>query len=508
MLRAALAVISVLMLALTSAPGADPIAAPTVEASPVEASPAETPAIVAYTHIDGEIDDNQARFLRRVLADAKADGARRMVVHITSDGGELGAAGDMLTAALAEKAETLELIAFVDDRAISAAALLAYGHHRIYLTPQSGIGDIGVIFINQAEGKIEYAPEKIETVVRGKLRLASENRGWNAAKLMKMTARNQELYRFDLPEGQVFVLEHDLPTWLADHPTVDADSKIVVKPKDSLLYYTAREAVDERMATALVADLDEVYGLLGVERAAVRPYAPTATERLGWLLAGWAPILFALGALCIFIEFKAPGVGLWATLGAGFFGLFFICQYFQDLAGNLEIVLIVLGVLAVALEFSFLPTGGILALLGMAAALSGALLAFMPDDLQFQPGVEGWGDAALAALVDASLALIAVTAGVVALIWTLPRSPAMATIAANAEIATTSAGALEKRAATVVGRRAVARTDLRPSGFVTLDDADVSAVSEHGEHLLAGSAVEIVGMRYGEAIVRPAGGAS
>ena len=215
-----------------------------------------------------------------------------------------------------------------------------------------------------------------------------------------------------------------------------------------------------------------------------------------------------MAALCVFIEFKAPGVGLWAVMGAGFFVLFFICQYFQDLAGNLEVVLIVLGLLALALEFSFVPTGGILALLGLTAALSGALLAFMPDNLQFQPGVEGWGDAALAALLDASIALITVTAGVVVLVWTLPRSPAMATIAANAEITATSAGALEVGAAKLIGRRAITRTDLRPSGFVTLDDNDVSAVSEHGEHLVAGTTIEIVGMRFGEAIVRPAGSAS
>ena len=80
-------------------------------------------------------------------------------------------------------------------------------------------------------------------------------------------------------------------------------------------------------------------------------------------------------------------------------------------------------------------------------------------------------------------------------------------ISATAEITATSAGAMELTG-TLIGRAAVARTDLRPSGFITVDGQDVAATSEHGAYVQAGTAVEVIALRFGEAVVRPRPGAS
>jgi membrane-bound serine protease (ClpP class) len=473
-----------------------------------EATPATAPAAdgpVAYIPIAQDIDELRLRYFQRALHDAAERGAKRVVVHLDTNGGLAHVGIAMVEAAMAASSQDhMRLIAFVDGHCFSAGALIAYAHDEIRLTPTAIIGDIGVILINPAEPtKIEYAPEKLETGVRAELRKEAQVKGWDQAKLQKMTARNQELYRFDLDGRQEFVLEDDLPQWLHDHPQVTSDDKILVAGKDRLLTYTGKEAVDAKMATGLVASLDDLYAQLGVTRSSVIDLSPTDTELMAWRMSGWAPILAALAALCLFLEFKTGGTGLW-LIGAAVFGIAFItCQYYQQLAGYPEVILMLLGVACVAVELFVFPTAGWLLVLGLLLGGAGLVLSFMPDVDQFHPSTEGWSDELTHALLQSVWALSVVTGGSVVLFATLPQSRAMRRLAAHAEIASTSASATEASGA-LVGRRARARTPLSPSGSITIDGRDLSATTEHGEFLAAGAEVEVVAMRYGAAVVRAA----
>jgi membrane-bound serine protease (ClpP class) len=210
----------------------------------------------------------------------------------------------------------------------------------------------------------------------------------------------------------------------------------------------------------------------------------------------------SLAILFVIIEFKTPGTGIWAVLAALCGGAFFICQYYQELAGHVELIMLLIGVALIAVELFAFHTGGMLGIIGLLLCVSGIILAFMPDDLQFHPGTEGYGQALGNALSQSVIALGVLTAGLVLLIKALPNMKAVNRIAVTAEIGGTSAGTMESAQAALVGKRAQARSDLRPSGFVLLDGNEISATSEHGEYIAAGTTVEIVGMRYGETIVR------
>ncbi len=462
-----------------------------------------TSAPVVYIAVDGEIDAQQARYFKRALADAQTAHARAIVVHLATDGGELGAGREMLAAALTVPKD-VRLVAFVDHRAYSAGALIAYGHEQIFLTKVATIGDIGVIF-QGTDGKIEYAPEKIQTVVRSLLKNAAENRGWDKAKLVKMTALDQPLWKFAVTPGDTgtrwdYVIDDDLPTWLAEHPTVKREDGIQVLGKDRLLSYTASEAVADGMATALVDDLDAVYAKLGTTSAQVLRLEPTTVERVAWKLSGIAPLLAALAVLCIFLELKTPGVGLWAAL-AGVFGVaFFVCQFYQDLAGYPEVILAVLGVAAIAVELFIFPTGGLLLIAGAAMGMLALLLAFMPDNLQFSPGDADYGRLIGAALQRAALALAITTGGALILIRLLPGMLSNSAMAMRVEVTATSADA-DAGAQSLIGRRGVARTDLRPNGFIIVDDLEIGATTADGAQVDAGTAVLVTDMRFGEAVV-------
>jgi membrane-bound serine protease (ClpP class) len=484
-----------------------PAAAPAATDIPKTApNPAATGKRIAYVKIDGVIDPGKVAYYRRALDAAVTAKVDAVVVHLTTPGGRVDSAEEMTKAALAMPEDGPLTVAFVDRESYSAGSLIAYAHRRVYVTEVATLGNIGVI-MQTAKGKIEYGPEKIETVIRTLLRSVAQKNGWDEAKLQKMTARNQDLYRFDLKDGPVWVIEDDLPRFLAAHPDVKTEQKVLILGEDRLLSYTAKEALADKMASGQVKDLDDLYRTLGGSSATVVDLKPSSSEELSWTLSGFAPLLAALAVLFVIMELKTPGIGIWATL-AGICGLlFFICQFYLELASYPEVILVVLGLVALGLEIFLVPTGGLLALGGALLGLIGLVLAFMPDASQFAPNTPGWGNNLLEALISSALAMVVASGGLIALILALPRLAIARKMASTAEITATASG--DPAAATAVtnlagvGSRAIARSDLAPNGYIILDGRELSAEAQNGEFIKAGTQVEIIGMRFGEALVRP-----
>ena len=165
---------------------------------------------VGYASLSGPIDRLRHRYLDRVVDAARERKLDTLVLHIDTDGGEVGHAREMFKKVIDQREDGPRMVAFVDFRAISAGAMVSYAHDEIFISPGASIGDIGVIFISR-EGEMKYAPEKVETVVRSLLSQAAELRGWDRALLLKMTARTQKLYNVTLPDGsKQYVIEDDL----------------------------------------------------------------------------------------------------------------------------------------------------------------------------------------------------------------------------------------------------------------------------------------------------------
>lgn len=468
-------------------------------------SPSATP-VVAYAHIDGPIDQFQEDYFRRAIEQAKEVGATTLVTHITTDGGTLLNGRAMMQLALDQRDEGLRLVAFVDRHAISAGAMIAYGHDAIYISEAATIGDIGVIFQN-AQGEMEYAPEKIETVVRGLLRTAARTRGWNAALLQKMTARNQALFEIRRSEERSewdYVLEDDLPKYLADHPEVDrSDSGTVVKRwgEDRLLTFDGRQAVEHGMATALVSTLEGVLEAEGLSGARIERFEISEQERIARTLAGWAPLLAGLAVVMIMFELKTAGVGLFALLGGVFAMAFIFCQYYLDMVSNIEVIIIVLGGILVLVDLFTMAAGGILLLVGGAMVMGGLLMAFIPNDVGWSS--EELGPALATALGDTAQTLGVMIIGFLLILRALPSNFVLNRIGSGDALTVNSGGATENHKESVVGRTATTRGDLRPGGRITLDDRIHSARSANGGRIPGDTQVRVVDVRLGEMIVEP-----
>ena len=467
---------------------------------------------VGYVEIDDIIDRFSDRYLARVIEQAEAEDIDTLLVRIDTDGGEVHHARTMFKRILDLEADGIRTVAFVDFRAISAGALIAYAHEEVYLSETASIGDIGVVF-QSPEGEIKYAPEKFETVVRTLLTQAAEQRGWNRAMLLKMTAHKQSLYRVTPPGGPAeYVIEDDLPEFLAAHPDVDRDDPtqfIVYRGPDRLLTLTGLEAVKFGMASGNVADLDAMHERLGVTGDDVVDLSPRGTERVAWALSRFAPILAGLAVLFLLFELKTPGVGLWVALAALLGAGFLLAQYSLDLIENFELLLIVLGIGLVVADMFTMAGGGLLAAIGAAAGLTGLVLAFLPNELTFDFDDPVFVDALTDAAFGGATAVGIVVIGTVLAIRYLPRSTALhRRIAVEDEVTATSAGEIEARTGALLGRRGEAAEALHPSGTVRLGAESIRARAEHGAYVPAGAAVEVVSVEFGEVVVRSVAGAA
>ena len=476
------------------------------ETARAKSTEAEDYGKVGYASLTGPIDRLRHRYLDRVVDKARELKLDTLILHIDTDGGEVSHAREMFKKVLEQKRDGPRMIAFVDFRSISAGAMISYAHEAIYISPGASIGDIGVIFISR-EGEIKYAPEKVETVIRSLLTQAAEVRGWDAALLLKMTARTQKLYHVTLSSGETrYVIEDNLPELLAKHPDLDPENRKqiwVYRGEDRLLTLTGQEAVKLGMATGLAADKDDLYTQLGIESAAVTDLSPRTAELTAWSLATFAPVLAGLALLFVLFELKTPGVGLWALLALACGGAFLLSQYYLDMAENFEIVLLGIGVLLLGIDVILGVGGGALALTGGGLVFFGLLMSFVPNELTFDLSDEAFQKALKDAAVSTFFSVGVLVLGVVVLVAVLPRSRARSRFAVVAEVTGTSAGTLELEPASIVGKHGVTREILRPGGLVEIDGSAHSARAAHGNYIAAGAAVTVTGVEFGDLIVTP-----
>ena len=467
---------------------------------------------VGYIEIDDIIDRFSDRYLARTIEQAGAEDIDTLLVRIDTDGGEVHHARTMFKRILDLEAAGIRTVAFIDFRAISAGALIAYAHEEVYLSETASIGDIGVVF-QSPEGEIKYAPEKFETVVRTLLTQAAEQRGWNRGMLLKMTAHKQSLYRVALPDGSVdYVIEDDLPEFLARHPGIDRDDPnqvLVYRGPDRLLTLTGLEAAKFDMASGNVENLDAMHVRLGVSADEIVDLSPRGTERAAWALSRFAPMLAGLAVLFLLFELKTPGVGLWASLAALLGAGFLLAQYSLDLMENFELLLIVIGVGLVAAEMFTMVGGGLLAALGAAVGFTGLVLGFLPNELTFDFDDPLFLDALRDAGFGSAASVGIVAVGTVLAVRYLPRSTALhRRIAVREAVTATSAGDIEARTAALLGARGEATEALHPSGTVRIGKESIRARAEHGAYIAHGAAVEVVSVEFGEVVVRAAAGAA
>ena len=90
--------------------------------------------LVYLADIDGEIDLGLAPYITRVVREAEKNNASAIIFKINTFGGRVDAATQIKDAILSSKILT---IGFINNRAISAGALIALSCNKIVMVPGS-----------------------------------------------------------------------------------------------------------------------------------------------------------------------------------------------------------------------------------------------------------------------------------------------------------------------------------------------------------------------------------
>lgn len=430
------------------------------------AAAAEGPVYVL--EVRGIIDLGLAPYLRRVLNEAKEQGARAVVLEIATPGGRLDAALDMRDALLGSHVTT---IAFINREAYSAGALIAISTERIYMAPGAVVGAATPV-----TGAGEVADEKTISAVRSAFRGAAEARG----------------------------LDPQIAEAMVD-PSVEVPG--LVGP-EQLLTLTSKEALAWGYAKGETSNMEAVLEAEGMGGSALVTTTPGLAEMAVRFVTNpaVASLLISLGFLGLLIELQTPGFGAGGIVGLSALATFFWGHHLAGLAGWEGIALAAVGAVLLALELIVIPGFGVAGALGIAAFLGGVYLSLV--------GRIPTGDDYLQALQVIIASIVMVLVGGYLSLRLLPKRALGGLVLTTRLASSTAADAGEgvsvaDRASHVssgernslVGATGTAVTDLRPSGMARIGARRIDVVAEEG-YLPAGTEIEVIADESYRRVVR------
>jgi membrane-bound serine protease (ClpP class) len=405
----------------------------------------DRPGLVYRLDVHGTIENGLAPYIMRAVREADRNHASAIYLDLDTPGGRVDAA-ERIADAL--RASRVPVYAFVNPRAYSAGALIALATQGIYMRSGAVLGAATPV-----DGAGTKAPEKYVSAMRGEFRALAEEHGLDPRIAEAMVDENLGVPGLAQP-GQLITL-------------------------------STNEALRVKFAKAQVENESELLAQVGLSGATVQVVEINWAEKVVRFLTNplESPLLLSLGVLALLAEIKAGAHGLGLLIGFVALGLFFGSSLILGLAGLEEVILLGLGVLAVAVEVFLLPGFGVAGVLGALLIGAAIVLAMLGN---FPTG----GDVIQALAVLGASVFITLA---IAYAWFrhLPNSRRFAGLIHqdSAQSAEGFVSALPR--GDLVGKIGVATTDLRPAGVATVADERIDVVTE-GEYLAAGARVEVV----------------
>ena len=423
------------------------------------ASNTKTPRAVYIIPIQGEVTPPVLYILRRGLKEAIAQNIETVVLNVDTPGGRLDITLDIIEALNHFEGETLT---YINKEAISAGAYISAATQHIYFAPKALIGAAAVVS-GTGQDVDPTLKQKVDSYLRAKIRSLSDIDPYRANVVRAMLDAD---FVFEI-DGQVLKKEGELLTLTAEEAMVAYG-----KPPRPLLGSGVFNSITDLLDTRYGAGL-----------YTIRDFEVTWSERLAQWFNPIAPILFGIGILCLFIEFKTPGFGIVGILGGALIGVFFISQHIAGLAGHEPMIAFTLGLSLIAAELFLLPGTVFLGIVGALLMLSSLLWAMVdywpsPQELpNFHFSIELFIDP----LIRLGLGLAVALGGSLLVLRLLPKSRVGSRLILKGTVElpnsvelgsgnTPPSGmtSLASKALPTKGSKGVTITDLHPSGEVEI----------------------------------------
>ena len=397
---------------------------------------------VLKVDLKADIDPRTNRLIELALDRAIDEDFDAVIIEMDTYGGAVTDANDIRNRILEFK---LPLHVYINTKAISAGALISIACDSIYMAPGANIGAATVVTQDGAA-----APDKYQSFMRSIMRSTAESKGRDPKIAEAMVDQN-----------------------------IDLDS---ISPEGTVLTFTVDEALKNDFCEAKVRSIEEILELNNWENAEVIEYEVTTTDKvisffLNPVLSG-VLILIIVGG--IYFELQTPGIGfpIIASIFAAI--LYFIPYYLTGLAENWEILAFGVGILLLALEVFVIPGFGIAGIAGLVMTIGALLLVMLNND---------WFDFTFVPDTQIFYSLASILAGLFGAIIVmfiggvrLTNSNFFKRVALETSFETDQGYSSNFKKESLLGKKGITHTILRPSGKVLIDDEIYDAYSR-GEHI-------------------------
>jgi membrane-bound ClpP family serine protease len=438
-----------------------------------------------------------------------------VILELNTPGGEVFAAQRISNALRSlDTKDGIPVIAYVNNWAISAGAMLAYSCRYIVVAPDASMGAATPVV--QTQEGMEVAPEKVNSALRTDFANRAAFFGRNADIARAMVDPDIILVRRG---GRIIALssEDEIRKGALVHDelisakgkllTLTAEQMRDLGVADWVISKEVAEAPDEEMAEGeslsrtVFRDIPPLAAVPGVR---VETFHMDMKTNVVAFLASPAvsSLLVFVAFVCFYIEMTAPGVTLPGIIGGVSVVLLLLGSFAQETVTWFEPLCIVAGVIIIGIELIAFPTMGALLILGGVLMFVGVIGIVVPGigSVRFEgASINAAGEYVLYRLAWISGAFLAA----LGLIVLLSRRLSLKILRLSGMILEQPTHVAPVAGLNIdVGDRAIVAASLRPAGKIEFHGIRIDAVSE-GSYIESGTRVRVVSVRGGTVVVEP-----
>ncbi len=425
-----------------------------------------------------EVGSTTWNYTRNAIKEAKDRDARMLVVHLNTYGGTVLHADSIHSALLHLD---MPVVAFVDNNAASAGALIALACDSVYMRPDATMGAATVVNGNDGQAM----PDKYQSYMRAMMRATAEHHG------RIFSADSTWRWRRDPRIAEAMV-----------DPSLSVPGII---EKGKVLTLTATEAVRHGYAEGTAESLGQVLEELNVADAPRITYSPTWIDHLMGFFTNPAVqsllIMLIIGG--IYFELQTPGMGFPSVVAIAAAALYFLPMYLTGIVSSWIVLLFLAGFILLLFEIFVVPGFGITGIAGIVLMVVSVFMGLL-DNFSFYPGhidFSGLGHALATFMAGCLLAT-----GLIFYLMSrfAPKFVQRSTALTREQRIEDGYIGVDTSVAVYIGREGIAVTPLRPSGKIEIDSEQFDAVSTRG-FIEEGTPVKVIRHENAQLYVTAAG---
>lgn len=473
--------------------------------------------LIGYLSVEKDRPIDRSTFLeiKFALDHFKEKNVRFVLLKLNTPGGEIFAAQKICR--LLQEFDTVHkipIVAFIDNWAISAGAMLSYSSRFIGTTPQSSMGAAEPVQMTQEGGKT--ASEKVNSALRSEF-----------ANLARFYGRNPLIAQAMVDKSIIVVERGQKIVQLQDEKEIK-QGDLVLSNEGKLLTLDAQQLIEFGISDFSVpfqksVDLEGEQTLAfsktalfaypffsKMENAKLISYKDWRVSFFSLLSHPVVSSLLVMGLMIgLYMEFSTPGFGIFGTIGVICLGLVLLSSFSIYAVNWIELILLSVGLVLLLLEIFVIPGFGVAGILGSLLFIAGLFGLMLPSlkNAKFSINTDQLNLEAIDVIRHVGWFSLAFLAAFIVILllskYVMPRffmiSPLVSRGSQDRKEGYSSGPILANMPK--VGSVGVVYSSLRPSGKVCIEEEIYDAMAESG-YIDKNEKVEVVVIRAKRLIVR------